>query len=137
MGAGVAGQAARLMPGLAAQLGDLVAVHGNVPVPVPELRLLTYPTKPGRHVLADRSAHDGWMCQSRVRTSACEREVARLVWHSAHLLVELVGALSLAGPVLLPRPGCGLGGLSWDKVRPALAGVLDDRFVVVTLGQSS
>jgi len=33
--------------------------------------------------------------------------------------------------VVLPRAGCGNGGLDWKDVRPLLAEVLDDRFVVV------
>ena len=32
----------------------------------------------------------------------------------------------------LPAPGCGLGGLDWEKdVYPVLSGILDNRFVVV------
>lgn len=33
--------------------------------------------------------------------------------------------------VVLPRPGCGNGGLDWKDVRPRLA-ILDDRFLIVT-----
>lgn len=35
--------------------------------------------------------------------------------------------------VVMPRPGCGAGKLSWDTVRPLLANQLDDRFTVVSL----
>jgi O-acetyl-ADP-ribose deacetylase (regulator of RNase III) len=34
--------------------------------------------------------------------------------------------------VVMPRPGCGLGGLKWEDVGPALSLILDDRFTVVT-----
>jgi hypothetical protein len=35
--------------------------------------------------------------------------------------------------VLMTRPGCGHGGLSWERqVRPLLEEVLDERFVVIT-----
>lgn len=36
------------------------------------------------------------------------------------------------GTVVLPRPGCGLGGLRWEDVRPILEPILDDRFHVIT-----
>jgi len=35
--------------------------------------------------------------------------------------------------VVLPRPGCGAGGLSWeDEVRPLISQILDQRFWVIT-----
>lgn len=33
--------------------------------------------------------------------------------------------------VLLPRPGCGRGGLDWNKIRPNLRNILDNRFTVI------
>lgn len=34
--------------------------------------------------------------------------------------------------VVIPRPGCGLGQLSWDEVRPVCEKHLDDRFFIIT-----
>lgn len=34
--------------------------------------------------------------------------------------------------VIVPRPGCGGGGLQWSQVSPILAGHLDDRFHILT-----
>lgn len=131
VGAGVAKSAAARHPTLAAVLGAHVREHGNVPGAVPAARMLSWPTKPDQHML-DGRAHAGWMCAARVRRPECVREVARLVWRNAPLLVALADELELTGPIYTPQPGCGLGGLNWDNVRPHLAGVLDDRFVVVS-----
>lgn len=135
MGAGVAATAARHHPHLPAALGALVTQHGNVPVADDQSRTMTWPTKPAVHDLDGRT-HAGWMCAARVRDPRCVRGVARLVWANAPRVVALADVLGLDGPIYLPAPGCGLGGLKWDDVRPHLAGVLDDRFVVVTLPEA-
>lgn len=134
MGAGVAGAAKARWPHLPLTLGLAVAQAGNVPVASAEDRVLTWPTKPGRHTLADGSAHPGWQCMARVRCDECWRAVASLTAASGPALVALVDRLGLAGPVLMPRVGCGLGGLEWAKVGPWAARLLDDRFVVLHPG---
>jgi hypothetical protein len=35
--------------------------------------------------------------------------------------------------IVIPRPGCGNGGLNWEsEVKPILAGLLDERFIIVS-----
>ena len=56
-----------------------------------------------------------------------------LIWESITELLLLVEQLGWK-KVLLPRPGCKNGGLSWkDQVKPILL-QLDDRFVVINNG---
>lgn len=131
MGAGVAGAAKRRIPGLERRLGALVAKHGNVPVGLTRERVLTWPTKPATHTLADGSTHPGWMCVARVNDPSCLDQVGRLTAASGQKLLALVERLEIKGPIFLPRPGCGLGGLDWRKVRPWMEERFDDRFVVV------
>ncbi len=49
-------------------------------------------------------------------------------------LTELVGLAEWEEwkKVVLPRPGCGLGGLTWDVVKPEIEALLDDRYIVIT-----
>jgi hypothetical protein len=39
--------------------------------------------------------------------------------------------------IILPQLGCGSGGLAWRDVRPLIAPILDDRFVVITYRETS
>lgn len=55
-----------------------------------------------------------------------------LIRQSAIELLTLTAAQGWK-TVLLPRPGCGNGQLTWDQVRPVIAPFLNDRFVVVHL----
>lgn len=107
MGAGCAREAANFYPEAPHTLGALIQVHGNH-VYLIGPKLVAFPTK------------------EDVR----DRSTAGRVWQSA---VELVALTNLYGwrKVALPRPGCGLGGLSWDDVRPMLVSSLDERFILV------
>lgn len=107
MGAGLAKQAAQRFSSLPKRLGELLRERGNHVYVFPDLKIITMPTK--EHW---RAPSPLWLIER-----SC-KELARL---------------QLPGPIYLPRPGCGLGGLSWGKqVRPLIEGLLDDRFIVVT-----
>lgn len=55
-----------------------------------------------------------------------------LIVQSATELMNLVEQMDWT-IVVLPRPGCGLGGLDWDtQVKPALEPILDDRVIIIT-----
>lgn len=108
LGRGVARQASARFPGLRVRLGELLQTGGNH---VHEIAfgLVSFPVEETPWSLPDlrliaRSA-------AELRTLADQRQWSRIV---------------------LPRPGCGGGGLHWDDVRPILERHLDQRFIVVT-----
>lgn len=108
MGRGVAREAAQKFPTLPKQLGHVLRLTGNRVFEWPEHRLFTFPVKHQWQEGADIGL---------IRESA--KELA--------LMVDRVTLLR----VYLVRPGCGNGGLRWEAVKPVLAPLLDDRFVVV------
>lgn len=112
MGAGVALTAKLNFPGLPRTWGEYVKKYGNVPGIIVECYpyLVSFPTK---HHWKDKS------------------DIA-LIKQSAEKLVEIANHWHLK-TITLPRPGCGNGGLNWEKqVKPVLDNIFDDRFIVVT-----
>jgi hypothetical protein len=110
MGRGVAAQAARLFPHLAATLGALLAEQGN-----------------HVHYLGDN------IVSFPVEHSPFENPDPRLIEQSARELAALADGRGWT-KVVVPRPGCGGGGLSWNEVRPLLEPYFDERFTVITAG---
>lgn len=109
MGAGVAKDAVfRFGRDLPKSLGARVKKYGNVPFYLVEFDILSFPTK---HHWKDRSSLE------LIRESA----------KNASNLAELHNL-----QVVLPRVGCGLGGLSWEKVKKAIEPLLDDRFTILS-----
>ena len=122
MGAGVAKQAAERWPWLPASLGNQTL--GKSPFVV----CVQTSTTDGRltYLLLVPTKHD-WRAPSTVE----------LVEIGAKTMRDMADRHSWA-TVALPRLGCGerTGQLSWpDQVRPLLAGILDDRFVVCSPGR--
>lgn len=114
MGRGCALEAAQRFPSLPALLGEHLQLAGNhvyVVYVKHEYDLVTFPVK---HHWRQRASLD-------------------LIIRSANELVALADPKRMGWEtILLPRPGCGNGGLSWHIVGSTLARILDDRFTVVT-----
>lgn len=107
LGRGVAKQATRYFPALAVKLGELIDRQGN-------------------HV-CDLG---GGIVSFPVEETAWSLPDMELI---ARSLEELVVLTDTAGwrQVVVPRPGCGGGGLDWHEVQPLLAARLDERFLVI------
>lgn len=112
-GRGCAREARERFPGLPGRLGELLRREGN-------------------HV---HDLGDG-LVSFPVEHSPFENPDMRLIERSARELVEMADRKGWRR-VVVPRPGCGGGGLSWREVRPVLESILDDRFCVITKGTQS
>lgn len=112
MGRGCARTARDRFAGLDQHLGSLIREHGNR-----AFRLGTWDGIP----LASMPVKHNWSDTADVD----------LITTSARQLVEMADKFHWER-IVVPRPGCGNGGLDWDDVRPHLADVLDDRFDVIT-----
>lgn len=109
MGRGCALEAARRMPTIRRELGARLREAGNHVHWFPAHGLFTFPVK------------HRWD----------ERADLALIRRSAQELVRLADVSGWTCAVL-PRPGCGNGGRTWEEVRPILADLLGDRFIIVT-----
>lgn len=109
MGRGVAYQATLRYPGIAKELGAWIAQKGNRVHLFPQYKVFSFPVKVS------------WEQPAKLD----------LIVASAEELAALARIMQDA-TFLLPRPGCGNGGLSWDVVGPLLAlADLPDNVIVI------
>lgn len=104
----MARQAALRFPELSRSLGELLSRHGNHVHALPH-GLASFPVEETPWSLPD----------------------LRLIRRSAGELRELAD-LRKWPLIAVPRPGCGGGGMAWEEIRPLLADLFDERFVVMS-----
>jgi len=105
---GCARQASDRFPGLRQRLGGLLRAHGNHVFDLGD-GVVSFPVEESPYDLPD----------------------LRIIERSCRELVELA---DLSGwlRVVVPRPGCGGGGLEWANVRSVLERYFDYRFLVIS-----
>lgn len=81
-------------------------------------RVITFPVKP----IMGANGKPGWSVKAEIG----------LIETSCKQLIELLDKTPWISKVIMPRPGCGNGGLKWEDVKPVIEPLLDDRFTVVT-----
>lgn len=144
MGRGCAKQAANYWPELPGRLGWLIKKYGNnvhVVYDIPPGQLfnqnnkyiLSFPVKPKSVV------YDGTNCVGHMKhrfnigdTVPGWSAVADmdLILRSAKQLLDMSDYFGWK-KIVIPRPGCGAGELSWNEVKPKLDQILDNRFYSV------
>lgn len=115
MGRGCAREAAQRWPHMPALLGRAILDGG-----VSTTDLGTWSDE---HIVAMPVKHNWWKPAD-----------LSLIEHSAQDLADLT-TLRKWSTVVLPRPGCGNGQLSWRDVEPVLRNILDNRFTVITFAK--
>lgn len=114
MGVGCALEAKERFPGIDSVLGGLLRSHGNRAFRIvqgsPSTTILTFPVKYQVEENADLELIAASCAQARTMADKFE-------WDN----------------IVVPRPGCGAGGLDYDtNVRPLISIMLDDRFKIIT-----
>lgn len=110
---GCARQAQERFPGLLATLGSLLRQHGNHVFDLGH-QIVSFPVEEDPYQVADM----------------------HLVERSCRELVELADYKGWQ-KVVVPRPGCGGGGLQWPDVKSILVRHFDARFYVITNEETS
>jgi len=108
MGRGVAAQAAALFQTLPETLGAAITKGGNH-VHYLDYNIVSFP----------------------VEHSPYETPDLRLIKRSASELVQKADELGWS-EIVVPKPGCGGGGLMWKDVKPILELFFDQRFIVIS-----
>lgn len=109
MGRGVALEAARRFPDLPFDLGAYLRAKGNHVGLFGDYRVASFPVK---HHWREQADLD-------------------LIVESARELAVCVTLEVIRPPVFMVRPGCGNGRLTWADVKPRIAPILDDGFIIV------
>ena len=142
MGRGIAFQACNRYPRLDLVLGDKISREGNQVYKLTTDRgtnILSFPTKP----IKEKRSPDGSNIIGRMRDQFKPGEFVpgwalksnlSLIARSAKELLILVDKNPEWKLVVLPKPGCTNGELTWKDVEPVLDQYLsDERFLIVDL----
>lgn len=108
MGRGIALQAKNQFSELPLRLGSYVKKHGNQCFYLPDLRIISFPTK----------YH--WKQNSEIG----------LIINSVRQLNDIIDKNKL-DLVYLPKPGCSNGGLEWSEVKQSIEPILSNKVTVI------
>ena len=126
----------KLFPGAPKFLGDVIRLKGNVVIPLICTKgtvICTFPVKPVSELFTGSNAVKHMLYRFKIGDQvpgwACIAD-PELIEKSAIQLVELADMAEWKS-IILPRPGCGAGELSWFDIKPVLDKHFDDRFFSV------
>jgi hypothetical protein len=133
MGGGCAGVCARRWPETAKRLGKMLKTFmTNIPFVIGALDEDGNYLDPTRDMIRNKE----FKClifSFPTINNLMDGSNLQLIKQSATVLKDYVDKFDLKG-VMVPRPGVGIGGLSWKDVKPEIENILDDRFTIVSFG---
>jgi len=131
MGGGCAGVCARRWPETASKLGKLLRTIGaNVPFVIGAVDKDGNYLAPNREGIRNKE-YNCLIFSFPTIHNIIDGSNLDLIKQSAMLLKDYVEQFDLKS-VMLPRPGVGIGGLSWSDVKAVIEPILDDRFTIVS-----
>jgi hypothetical protein len=131
MGGGCAGICAKRWPETAKRLGKMLKIHGsNIPFVIGALDKDANYIEPNREMIKDKTFKCLIFSFPTINNLMDGANLA-LIKQSATILKDYVDQFSLQG-IVIPRPGVGIGGLTWSEVKPEIETILDDRFTIVS-----
>lgn len=138
MGRGCAAEAKRRFPGIEYDLGKSIIKNGNITSIISDDPLIVaFPVKSGELWVTEDCKLSKILPQYRERFSQDDKVPGWMLEASSVLIFEsAIQLVALANEfgwkrIIVPRPGCGAGGLKWESVRPILFPIFDDRFIIV------
>ncbi len=131
MGGGCAGVCAKRWPDTAVRLGKCLKNFGtNVPFVIGALDSKGNYIEPTLKIIKERKFKCLILSFPTIN-NLMDGANLDLVKRSAKELQILVERFDLRG-VIVPRPGVGIGGLSWSDVKSVIEPFMDDRFTIVS-----
>jgi hypothetical protein len=131
MGGGSAGECARRWPQTVIRLGKcLKNFNENIPFVIGALDGKGNYIEPSLKIIKEKKFKTLIISFPTI-DSLLEGSKLSLIKQSAEELVKMVYRFELKG-IVIPRPGCGIGSLSYKDVKPILEAVFDDRFTIVS-----
>lgn len=129
MGGGCAGVCSRRWPQTAYNLGKKLKEDGNIPHIIGFLNNNMQLVDGNEEALIE--AGNCAIISFPTIDNLLEGSSIDLIEKSALELVKMADKYGLKN-IVLPRPGVGIGGLSWKDVKPVIEPLLDDRFTIVS-----
>jgi hypothetical protein len=129
MGGGSAGECAKRWPETNVRLGKCLKNYGtNVPFVIGALDVEGKYLEPSLKIIKDKKFKTLIVSFPTI-DNLIEGAKLSLIENSAKELKKMADRFELRG-IVIGRPGCGIGSLSYEDVKPVLESILDDRFTI-------